>query len=336
MPKFSVQCRRWFGRAFTLIELLVVIAIIGVLIGLLLPAVQKVREAASRLQCQNNLKQIGLALHNYHDSHKKLPPGETQSKTADGGPADAWASYILPQLEQDNVYRGVSKNLLGYWGGYDYAGPNHPDPERRLHYQNSTSVIKTYLCPSSGHTERGNIYGREFTTGAFYDDVGVLEYLAIAGSDRRGQAASTFGTFYIDSKTKLTDILDGSSNTMIVGESSGLAKGQQFNAYGSTTDNVVSWNIGWQGGGEFTWACRTIAFPPKAPYFWCSYAPDSPRYVGVCAQNVIARSSLKSNHQGGINILLGDGSVRLISDNIDLETYKNLADRADKNPLGDF
>ena len=336
MPLFRVKSRRWLGRAFTLIELLVVIAIIAILIGLLLPAVQKVREAAARMKCSNNLKQIGLALHNYHDTNGMFPPGETKSVHPDGGPADAWASYILPYIEQDNVYKGVSKNLLGYWGGYSYAGPNHADPVRRTHYQHSISVIKTYQCPSSGHSERGNIYGPAFSTNAFYDDVGVLEYLAIGGSDRRGQAGSTQGMFYIDSKVKLTEIPDGTSNTMMVGESSGLTQGQRFNAYGGLTDNVVSWNIGWQGGGEFTWAVRTIAFPINGPYFWCRYSETSPRYVGKCALDTIARSSLKSNHSGGVNAVLGDGSVHFFRSSMDLNTLKNLADRADGNVLGNF
>jgi len=340
MPKLYVKPRRWSGRAFTLIELLVVIAIIAVLIGLLLPAVQKVREAAARMQCQNNLKQMGLALHNYHDANGCFPPGEFGNSGV--APNDAWPSYILPYIEQGNVYKGISKTLVGYWGGYGppspytpYGpGPNDPDPVRRAHYIASISLIKTYVCPSSPEKQRGNIYGIEFTTGNFFDDVGLLMYSGIAGSNRSGTPSSVGGTFYLGSKTRIPEMVDGTSNTMIVGETSGLATGQQLNAYGSTSDNVASWNIGAQYGGaagssDFTWTLRTIAFPINGPYFWCRYSNTSPLYVGQCAQSVIGKASLKSSHTGGANVLLGDGSVHYLSQTTDLFVLQNLADRAD-------
>src|SRR6202011_965831 len=121
-------------RAFTLIELLVVIAIIGVLIGLLLPAVQKVREAANRLKCTNNLKQIGLALHNYHDAYATFPPGGvTEGPCCETPSGAAWTIYILPFLEQDALYRK-----------YDFTKYNE-DPENALV---RTSPVKIYVCPS--------------------------------------------------------------------------------------------------------------------------------------------------------------------------------------------
>jgi prepilin-type processing-associated H-X9-DG protein len=117
-----------------------------------------------------------------------------------------------------------------------------------------------------------------------------------------------------------------------------LTKGQQLNAYGSTTSNVASWNIGDQNGGtgqctryDFTWTLRTIAYQINGPYFWCTYAPTDPRYVGQCAlpPGQIGQASLKSNHTGGVNIVLGDGSVHFLSQTTDLLTLQNLADRAD-------
>jgi len=364
MPKLHFKPRWWSGRAFTLIELLVVIAIIAVLIGLLLPAVQKVREAAARMQCQNNLKQIGLALHNYHDANSCFPPGETGPYGVP--PNDAWSSYLLPYIEQDNVYKNVSKALLGYWGGYQQAGPpgdqrSNTDgsmpwgtvsvPVRQAHYLASISIIKTYQCPSSPEKQRGNIYGPEFTTGAFYDDVGILMYSGISGSNRldppgtSGFLCSQRGTLFFNSKVKITEIADGSSNTMVVGETSGLTRGQVLNAYGSTSDNVSSWNIGSQSGNkgascnpgaspeqDWGWAIRTIAFPINGPYFWAFGAdgdPKNPRYNGVAAVNCLTRASLKSNHTGGINALLGDGSVHFLGSSTDLFVLQCLADRAD-------
>jgi prepilin-type N-terminal cleavage/methylation domain-containing protein/prepilin-type processing-associated H-X9-DG protein len=320
-------------RAFTLIELLVVIAIIAVLIGLLLPAVQKVREAAARTQCQNNLKQIGLALHNYHDANQVFPPGENGAFGVP--PNDAWPSYLLPYIEEGNVYLNINKALLGYWGPYSYAGP--PPNPNSAHYFASITIIPTYQCPASPEKQRGNVRGVEFTTGQFPDDAGTLMYSGISGSNRDGAPCSKAGTFYFNSKTRLTDLADGSSNTMVVGETSGLTKGQMLNAYGSTSDNVSSWNVGSQNAGglcpghDLTWTLRTIAFPIMGPYFWCNYAPTDLRYVGECAARPgwLAQAALKSAHPGGVNVLLGDGSVHFLSQTIDLLTLQNLADRAD-------
>ena len=172
--------RRFPRQAFTLIELLVVIAIIGILLSLLLPAVQKIREAAARLQCQNNLKQMGLALHNYHDSNQGLPPGYVAwNSYADGAtdttPGWAWSALILPYLEQEPLYNSIRFNL----------------PVE--HGQNAPAVqafVKVYLCPSD------QTPASAFTVpDAFGKPVGLLapsSYAACVGGDeltRRGQPA---------------------------------------------------------------------------------------------------------------------------------------------------
>jgi prepilin-type N-terminal cleavage/methylation domain-containing protein len=310
-------------RGFTLIELLVVIAIIAVLVGMLLPAVQKVREAAAKARCQNNLKQIGIALHNYHGVHNVFPPGENNLHN--------WAGYLLAHIEQDNVARNITWTQRGYTTSLAEAQSNP------THFRALCTVIRLYLCPSSSHSPTQNAYN---SAGADpnqpYNDLGVLEYAGIAGSDRNGQSASTLGTFYFNSAIRFGDIMDGTSNVMVVGEYSGVTSGQKYNAYGGTSDNCVTWDIMTWGGGEYTWPVKTIAFPPKSPYFWCNYGSSSPLYVGQCSQNVVSRAALKSSHIGGINVLLGDGAVRFLTSDVRLNVLKDLADRADGTPLGNY
>jgi len=196
--------RRAGPGAFTLIELLVVIAIISVLIGLLLPAVQKVRESATCIQCRNNLKQIGLALQNYHGTNRCFPPGYQASGPYTDGATDTtpgwgWGTFILPSLEQDNLFRQL--NL------------NQP-------IQNSPAIqtaVKTYLCPSdlypAGAFAVPDAFGNTVTLAA------PSSYAACVGGDESGTADPTgLGVFYRNSRTKLTDITDGTSSTILVGD----------------------------------------------------------------------------------------------------------------------
>jgi prepilin-type N-terminal cleavage/methylation domain-containing protein/prepilin-type processing-associated H-X9-DG protein len=196
-------------RAFTLIELLVVIAIIGILIGLLLPAVQKIREAASRLQCQNNLKQMGLALHNYHDSYQGMPPGFVASLpyidgASDTSPGWAWSACILPFIEQEPLYNSISRGLP----------VEHP--------ANAAAVqtrVAVYICPSD-QTPAGTFvvpdaFGKPVATMA------ASSYAACIGGDESDTAGlSGLGVFHRNSRTRIVDITDGTSNTILVGERS--------------------------------------------------------------------------------------------------------------------
>jgi prepilin-type N-terminal cleavage/methylation domain-containing protein/prepilin-type processing-associated H-X9-DG protein len=190
--------------AFTLIELLVVIALIGTLIGLLLPAVQKVRETASRLSCQNNLKQIGLALHNYHDANRCFPPGYRASAPSSDGATDTmpgwgWGAFVLPYIEQDNVYRQLNVNQP---------------------VQNSPAIqtmVKVYLCPSDltppGASPVPDGFGNTICLAA------PTSYAACCGSDASDTTDPTGnGVFYRNSQTRMTDITDGTSNTILIGE----------------------------------------------------------------------------------------------------------------------
>lgn len=190
--------------AFTLIELLVVIAIIAILIGLLVPAVQRVRESASRLRCQNNLKQIGLALHNYHDAHKVLPSGYRATGpyvdgATDTAPGWGWAAYILPQLEQDNLKRGLD---------FNQAIQFSPAIQ---------SVVAIYICPSDQTPEGGFTVTDSF--GSPLAMAAPSSYAAcIGGDESEPDGYAGLGIFYRNSKTRLTDITDGTSCTIMIGE----------------------------------------------------------------------------------------------------------------------
>jgi prepilin-type N-terminal cleavage/methylation domain-containing protein/prepilin-type processing-associated H-X9-DG protein len=191
-------------NAFTLIELLVVIAILSVLLGLLLPAVQKVREAAARMSCQNNLKQIGLALDNYHDAQQSFPPGYRATAAYSDGATDTapgwgWAAFLLPQLEQDNLYRQLNFNLpVGQSPGIQ-------------------TMVKVYLCPSDltppGAFPVPDGFGNPVALAA------PSSYAACVGGDESDTFGPTgMGVFYRNSRTRFADITDGTSNTILIGE----------------------------------------------------------------------------------------------------------------------
>jgi prepilin-type N-terminal cleavage/methylation domain-containing protein/prepilin-type processing-associated H-X9-DG protein len=191
-------------RAFTLIELLVVIAIIAILIALLVPAVQKVREAAARTQCQNNLKQIGLALHGYHDATKGLPPGYMATGSyvdgaTDTAPGWGWASFILPYLEQTAVYRQLNVN--------------QSIPASAA----AQAVLSTYLCPSD--VAPATAFPVPDGFGNTVCRAGPTSYAACCGNDESDTRAPTGnGVFYRNSHIRIADITDGTSNTILVGE----------------------------------------------------------------------------------------------------------------------
>jgi prepilin-type N-terminal cleavage/methylation domain-containing protein len=199
--KMKLICR----KGFTLVELLVVIAIIGTLIGLLLPAVQKTREAANRISCANNLHQIGLALHNYHDTRGSLPPGYLCKVSADPAytaPGWGWAAFILPYLEQENLYRQI-----------DFRLPvEHPK-----HEGVRTQTLRMFNCPSDPRTEVFTVLDQsgnplaDAATNSYAACFGAL--LEIADTPGKGN-----GVFYRNSRVRLTDITDGTSSTIAVAE----------------------------------------------------------------------------------------------------------------------
>jgi prepilin-type N-terminal cleavage/methylation domain-containing protein/prepilin-type processing-associated H-X9-DG protein len=281
-------------RGFTLIELLVVIAIIAILIGLLLPAVQKVRAAAARLSCQNNLKQLGLALHNFQDANQAFPPGYLATGSYSDGATDTapgwgWAAFILPHFEQDNLYRQL-----------ELAQPVENSPAIQ-------TPVKTFLCPSdltpAGPFAVPDPFGntRALATAS--------SYAACVGGDETETTGSTgMGVFYRNSRTRLTDITDGTSQTILVGERAWA--------------NV---NGLWAGAIRGAVCKRGAQNPnPGSPSAWL----PAPTLVLAHSHlnNAIAHpdaglDDFSSRHSGGANFLFADGSVHFLrsvpGDNLD-------------------
>jgi prepilin-type N-terminal cleavage/methylation domain-containing protein/prepilin-type processing-associated H-X9-DG protein len=268
--------------AFTLIELLVVIAIIGVLLGLLLPAVQKVREAANRVRCQNNLKQLGLAFHNYHGAFEKLPPGYTATGAYVDGATDttpgwAWGAYMLPYLEQTNLYNQ-----------FNLSQPVQSNPA-------AGTVVTLFLCPSDLVPP-----GPFSVTDASWAPICPLapsSYAACAGGGVSTTAATGDGAFFRNSTVRLTDITDGTSNTIFLEER-------------AFAHAMGTW-VGAVSGGY----CNTGTMNPAAvPGKLGQGAGDLVLIHAGTNNNTTGRSldDASSMHGVGSNFLFGDGSVHFI------------------------
>jgi len=266
--------RRKSRAGFTLIELLVVIAIIAILIGLLLPAVQKVRAAAARMQCQNNLKQIALAAHNYHDANKVLPPGMVSTSYI--GPLGA----ILPYMEQEPLFKQIVA------AGYSYKMPAQPAPGGRVWWSNgamvaaANTVVPAFLCPMDDPTIRRNVFVYFITyaggmTGGYWPNGGFAKtnYAANAGALGKVQNYAPYdkyyGLFYSNSQESFTTGSDGLSNTIFFGDYLGDT------VAGSTTSGLggaPSLSASWMGGNALPTAWGL--FTPGGWYTYNSNHPD--------------------------------------------------------------
>ncbi|MDB5334927.1 MAG: xcpT 7 [Planctomycetaceae bacterium] len=300
-------------RAFTLIELLVVIAIIAVLIALLLPAVQQAREAARRSQCKNNLKQMGLALHNYHETASAFPYGE-MAGAGQGGPAANMMNQnglvmLLPYLDQTPLYNTF--NFSAPFGKYNAgSAPVAVIPAANLAAKNIK--LPVFTCPSDAGTpylvDDGTYYGCGTSGNSYKSSYHLsVDKLYLTGM-WSSVAATTRAAFGGNSKSSMRDFTDGSSNTALVGES----------LYECSSGRVSPWSCVHHAGtgvqiaggiNKLVAGSRTIAF---------YYATAS------------------SAHVGGSHILLGDGGVRFVSENINLTTLANLAYISDGNVIGEF
>jgi prepilin-type N-terminal cleavage/methylation domain-containing protein/prepilin-type processing-associated H-X9-DG protein len=301
---------QWRGApGFTLIEVLVVISIVGLLIALLLPAVQQAREAARRLQCANNLKQIGLAMHNYHDAVGTLPPGYVSAVQPGGqnyperGPGWGWGAMILPRLEQAPLFNAINF-------GRQIADAASATAR--------SSVIGTYLCPSSTPVGPVRVTGDESQAVTLVADLAASQYIASAGQGEVEELpGNNNGLLYRNSRIAFRDVTDGLSQTLLAGERSrNLADATWV---GAVPSGYVCTNP--------TWPVRDCATSNVMVMANTGPWPDEP-WVNVPNHRGSKADDFWSLHPGGCNFLMGDGSVRFIKETVNPMVFSALASRA--------
>jgi prepilin-type N-terminal cleavage/methylation domain-containing protein len=315
---------------FTLVELLVVIAIIGVMVGLLLPAVQAAREAARRMQCSNNLKQIALAVHNYHDTMKVFPPGDSRAVNAAGAiiapnnPDWTWTAMILPYIEQGPLFEGLGVSRRNMAAAF---ADTTTVPTGFALMQTS---VAAYQCPSDPAPALNN--DRKFQRAQGPQPMPAGGY-ALGKSNYPGSNGNEgdTGFFGLNSKTGMRDISDGLSNTFMVGERTSLKPNQTLQPYAAV----------WAGrGGNDEPSALTKNFIYRATTLW-------KMNTGFTNTSVdIPEEAYSSMHPGGAQFALGDGSVRFVSESIEwtpintplnqLGTYNRLGRRNDGNPIPEY
>ncbi len=318
MPATSSRFLGGRRHAFTLIELLVVIAIIAILIALLVPAVQKVREASSRLSCTNNLKQIALALHNYNDTHSVFPVGQANDfySNATGTPAmnwirGCWAHFILPYMEQATVYK--SFEICVQQNGWALLA-DHKD-----------TLIEPYICPSDPNSPRTKTIDTNvcFPSGATLMQGLHTNYVACSGSTVYGLGQNLNGMFYVRSRTRIADVLDGTSNTLMLSE---ICVSPDVTA----NDLRGRYSNSWEGNNWFSTLNPPNTSVPDVQNYQGQSIPAAPT-TNAGSSNTAANKAFlaaRSYHSGIVNAALADASVRVITNGVDATVYKALGTRA--------
>lgn len=338
---------------FTLVELLVVIAIIGILVALLLPAVQAAREAARRSQCGNNLKQLGLALQNFHDTYQRLPPGGATDQPPHGTANSAWGSswmvYILPYIEHGNMF---DKFNFGGGSGWGTNAANNTAAAKN-------SIIASYVCPSSPLPNicRSPNSNGPIMAASYVGMSGAVDGLIPGYTESRintpgssagccsGGIISGGGALIPSGMLSLASLTDGTSNTMVVGEVSDFlvtADGSKRDYRSSGQHGFI---IGWRattsppsvgnGGDNRTFNMVTLRYPINLKKRTGTGWPDWPGNCGAdgMCDNASSNTPLVSAHPNGVQVAIADGSVRFISQTTALDVVARIATRDDGQPV---
>lgn len=309
--------RRW-RSAFTLVELLVVVAIIGVLVALLLPAVQTAREAARRMQCGNHIRQLGLALHSYNDTNGALPPGALKGVC---GYKIGWIGRVMPFLEQGARFNEIGVSLVNHQPWRLDTAPHNGTSTLY------TSSIPTLLCPSS-ELKKSNHYVN--TTLPWITDQGGLHYRGVAGAFNVEPVVGTWsehatyttsGIFYPVVATRLAEIGDGTSNTLMIGEYSSAA---------GLPSGLRKPTTAWAAIQPWTWGYYQYTEPcaGDANGGWLMIDHKMVQYpINYKGSFLTNNSPFRSNHPNLATFCMADGSVQTLSQTISMNTYYGLATR---------